>query len=144
MLLCLRHAFSPPFPSFALSGGTPSKACRWLASLLGSTTAHLSNNGVTPEHWEPGSASHATPRLQCTPSWGCPDSPPPAAPSGLGGVGRVSPALPYTHHWPCIPTPLLVVALGWEEFSFWCRESLAWSGEKGAWRLGLGWGKSKT
>lgn len=46
-------------------------------------------------------------------------------PVALGGVGGVSPALPYTHHWPCIPTPLLVVALGWEEFSFWCRESLA-------------------
>lgn len=44
---------------------------------------------------------------------------------------------------PCIPTPPLVVALGWEEIPFWCRENLAQQGEKGAGTLGQGWGKAR-
>lgn len=44
------------------------------------------------------------------------------------GHGGVSPAM-HSH-------PSLVVTLGWEEISFWCRENLAQPGEKGAVTLG--------
>lgn len=62
MLLCLRHAFWAPLLALSLSGGTASKAGGWLASSLGSTIAHLSDdNQVTPEHRAPGSARQHQP-----------------------------------------------------------------------------------